>query len=136
MLTTKQHEIMRAINAGDYQYMLDMGVLDEGQDLNFSVSGVGTTPLMLASAIGNILIIDLICKNKEIEVETQDKNGYNCLYYATYYGRLKVVQHLKEKWCVPYKKSKNGTTCLHVAVRRGHTKLVHFFLKKMKESDR
>ena len=43
---------MRAINAGDYQYMLDMGVLDEGQDLNFSVSGVGTTPLMLASAIG------------------------------------------------------------------------------------
>lgn len=29
MLTTKQHEIMRAINNMDFQYMLDMGVLDE-----------------------------------------------------------------------------------------------------------
>lgn len=61
---------MRAINVGDYQYMLDMGVLDESQDLNFSVSSLGTTPLMLACAIGNILIIDLICKNKEVNKET------------------------------------------------------------------
>jgi hypothetical protein len=43
---------MRAIQAGDYQYMLDMGVLDEGQSLNFFVTAEETTPLMLACAIG------------------------------------------------------------------------------------
>lgn len=53
---------------------------------------------MLACAIGNILIIDLILKNKEIEKELEDRNGFNCLYYATYYGRLRVVKHLKEKY--------------------------------------
>lgn len=58
------------------------------------------------------------------------------MYYATYYGRLKVVKHLKEKYDIPYERSNNGTTCLHVAVRRGYTKLVHFFLKKLKESEK
>jgi len=65
--------------------------------MDFFVSALNTTPLMLACAIGNLLIIDLICKNNNINKKLKDINGYNCLYYATYYGRLKVVKHLKEK---------------------------------------
>lgn len=91
---------------------------------------------MLASALGNILIIDLICKNRNTDHEYEDSNGFNCLYYATYYGHIDIVRHLKEKWNVPYKPSKSGTTCLHVAVRRGHADLVEFFLDKLKESDK
>lgn len=99
--------------------MLDMGVLDETQNLNFKISEQGTTPLMLACAIGNLLIIELILKNKLTKPKEEDDKGFNCLYYATYYGHLNVVKHLKNI-DVPYKKSFNGTTCLHVAVRRNY----------------
>lgn len=89
---------------------------------------------MLACAIGNLLIIELILKNKLTKISEEDDKGFNCLYYATYYGHLDVVKHLKNL-DVPYKKSHNGTTCLHVAVRRNFPYLVEFFLKKLKNSD-
>jgi hypothetical protein len=46
---------------------------------------------MLACAIGNLLIIELILKNKLTKPKEEDDKGFNCLYYATYYGHLDVV---------------------------------------------
>lgn len=89
---------------------------------------------MLACAIGNLLIIELILKNKLTKPKEEDLKGFNCLYYATYYGHLDVVKHLKNIG-VPYTKSSNGTTCLHVAVRRNYPDLVDFFLTKLKDAD-
>jgi len=82
-----------------------------------------------------MLVIEIILKNKLTEQNYEDANGYNCLYYATYYGHLDVIKHLKSI-NVPYKKSKNGTNCLHVAVRRNYPNIVEYFLNKLKDSDR
>ena len=89
---------------------------------------------LVTANLCSLLIIELILKNKLTKTAEVDAKGFNCLYYATYYGHLDVVQHLKNIG-VPYKKSDNGTTCLHVAVRRNFPKLVEFFLKKLKNSD-
>lgn len=92
---------------------------------------------MMACAIGNIQIIDLILMNKDVKADAVDKNGFNSLYYASYYGRTKVVNHIKMNHpAIKYERSHNGTTCLHVAVRRGHLKLAEFFLKKLQESEK
>jgi len=44
-----------------------------------------------------------------------DKQGFNCLYYAVYHGRLEIVKMLK-KVMVQYDKDEKGTSCLHVAI--------------------
>mmetsp|Transcript_29770 Transcript_29770/g.40224 ORF Transcript_29770/g.40224 Transcript_29770/m.40224 type:complete len:92 (+) Transcript_29770:280-555(+) len=84
---------------------------------------------MLACSIGVVIVIDLLLKNPNIKKAQTDLEGYNCLYYATFYGHLPVVERLKEH-DVPYKPSKNGTTCLHVAVRKDFLRIAKFFLEK------
>ena len=63
------------------------------------------------------------------EIDRQDRQGYNCLYYATYYGHINVLQRLKQQG-VRYEKSYNGTTCLHMAAKRGLLSVVDFFLTR------
>lgn len=109
-----------------------MGVLEDDTDLNFSITDDGITPLMLACSIGKLIIIDLLVKNPNIRKNQTDGEGYNCLYYATFYGHKAVIERLKEA-DIPYVASLNGTTCLHVAVRKGHMDIVNYYLNKTTE---
>ena len=63
------------------------------------------------------------------EIDRQDRQGYNCLYYATYYGHINVLKRLKQQG-VRYEKSYNGTTCLHIAAKRGLNNVIDFFLSR------
>ena len=56
-LTTRQKEVLRAINHQDFQYLLDLGTIDKEIDLNFAISNDGMTPLMLACGFGNKMIV-------------------------------------------------------------------------------
>jgi ankyrin repeat protein len=56
-----------------------------------------------------------------------DINGWNALYYATYYGHLSVVRLLKNRQ-IPYAKDAKGTSCLHVACMKNHLSIVEFYL--------
>ena len=80
------------------------------------------------------MVVEVLLKNPSCKRETVDRDGFNCLYYATYYGNLEIVKILKEIE-VPYIGSSNGTTPLHVAVRKNHFDLVHFFLSRTKEME-
>lgn len=37
-LSTKQKEVLRAINSNDFQYLLDLGAIDNEIDMNFAVT--------------------------------------------------------------------------------------------------
>ena len=56
-LSTKQKEVLRAINTNDFQYLLDLGAIDNEIDMNFAVASDGITPLMLACSFGNKIIM-------------------------------------------------------------------------------
>ena len=56
-LSTKQKEVLRAINTNDFQYLLDLGAIDNEIDMNFAVTSDGITPLMLACSFGNKIIM-------------------------------------------------------------------------------
>ena len=56
----------------------------------------------------------------------RDTQGFNCLYYATYYGHLDVVELLKSH-NVSYSKDNKGTSCLHIATQKGFHHIVRFY---------
>jgi ankyrin repeat protein len=126
-LSTRQKEILRAINSNDFQYMLDLGALDTEIDMNFPVTVDGITPLMLACSFGNKMIVQIILKNKLTIREIEDAHGFNSLYYATYYGHLHIIEELGRRE-VPYCVSVKGTSCLHVAAKKGMVEVANIFL--------
>ena len=122
-LSTRQKEVLRAINNNDFQYLLDLGALDTEIDMNFPVTSDGITPLMLACSFGNKIIMQVLIKNKLTDKELVDKQGFNPLYYATFYGHNHIIQELGKRE-VPYLVSNEGTTCLHVAAKKGYFEIV------------
>lgn len=63
------------------------------------------------------------------DLQRADEQGFNCLYYATYYGHIEVLERLKLLG-VDYRKGHNGTSCLQVAVKKGHMHVIDFFLTR------
>ena len=112
--------------------MLDLGALRDEIRLDFHFTEEQITPLMLACANGNKMVVDLVMKNPSIQKGAFDRAGYNCLYYATYNGHLEVLKLLKDH-AVPYKMRNNSFTCLQVAVKKNFVDLVDFFLCKTDE---
>ena len=133
-LSTRQKEVLRAINNNDFQYLLDLGALDTEIDMNFPVTSDGITPLMLACSFGNKIIMQVIIKNKMTDKEIIDKEGFNALYYATFYGHTHIVMELGKRE-VPYVESKGGTTCLHIAAKKGFLEVAEIFLNYKSKYD-
>ena len=71
--------------------------------------------------------MQVIIKNKLTDREITDAQGYNALYYGSFYGHSHIVCELGKK-DVPYIASNNGTTCLHVAAKRGNFDVCEVFL--------
>ena len=95
--------------------------------MNFPVTSDGIRPLMLACSFGNKIIMQVIMKNKLTDKEIKDQQGFNALYYATFYGHRHILEELGRRE-VPYEVSQEGTSCLHVACKKGFSEIVHLFL--------
>ena len=74
-------------------------------------------------------IVNLLLSAPGVNINRLDKQGFNCLYYATYYGHIEVLEKLKSLG-VEYLPGYNGTTCLHVAVKKSHMHIIDFFLSR------
>ncbi len=72
-LSTKQKEVLRSINTNDFQYLLDLGAIDNEINMNFPVTSDGITPLMLACSFGNKIIMQVIIKNGGTNRNERDK---------------------------------------------------------------
>ena len=116
--------------------MLDLGALDTEIDMNFPVTSDGIRPLFLACSFGNKIITQIIMKNRMTDKEITDNQGWNALYYATYFGHLHLVEELGKRE-IPYGISRTGTTPMHIAAKKGFTDIVELFLsyKEKHEAD-
>jgi ankyrin repeat protein len=104
-----------------------LGALDTDIDMNFPITSDGITPLMLACSFGNKIIMQVIIKNKMTTKEIKDNQGFNALYYATFYGHTHIIIELGKRE-VPYIESNENTTCLHVAAKKGFVEVIDIFL--------
>ena len=82
---------------------------------------------MLACSFGNMIITQVIVKNKLTDLEIKDREGFNCLYYATFNNHAHIVAELG-KYRVAYMPSNQGTTCLHIAAQKNFIDIVKIFL--------
>jgi len=70
-------------------------LLESSVDVNARTVTNGATPLMLAASCGNESVVYFLLQNGA-KIDTQDKRGWTCLFYATFQGHLNVVKMLLE----------------------------------------
>ena len=118
-LLSKQQEIVRAIQQKDLNRFNEAGSLDSETDLEFEITANGITPLMLAASVGYTPILNILLENHAVNKSCKDKEGFNSVYYAAFYGNIEALNVLKQ-YDSAYDVSNAGTTPLHGAVRQGH----------------
>jgi ankyrin repeat protein len=101
-------------------------------NLNFSVTGDGITPLMMACTQGDLDIVKLMLCNPTLDIDRVDASGINALYVCAYYGHTEIFKLLREngaQYVVPAK----GTTVLHVVCKKGFHDILKFLLHEPKD---
>ncbi|WP_430412550.1 ankyrin repeat domain-containing protein [Kordia sp.] len=114
----------------------------QGANVNLAeLKGLQGTPLMYASSIGNIEICSVLLENGA-KINAVDKNKDHALNWATFSGKIPVMNLLIEKDADLFLKSKHGKA-VDVAFRLWHhdsvanvfrtTKIVRLLTKKEKK---
>jgi len=104
--------------------MLSMkGIEVESRD-NF-----GNTPLIVASASGNVEIVEILLKHGA-KIEGRNNSDASPLYIACQNGQLLVVDFLLYKGANLEAKTIKGWTSLHTACRQGHYPVVSILINK------
>ena len=94
-------------------YILLFVVSLELEDINMCDEN-GRSPLMLASAHGDLLIIKLLLKFGS-NVNLVDNDGYNAAHFAIIGGEFRIFDILIENGTDVLSKTKNGKSCLQLA---------------------
>ncbi|WP_455543069.1 ankyrin repeat domain-containing protein [Intestinibacter sp.] len=94
-------------------------LIKKGADINLGSCGNnrGNTPLMVASWNGNLKIVEILLKQKEICINQQDSNGYTPLIKAAIRNKDKIVEVLLKNKADKYVRSKEGMTALDYATK-------------------
>jgi ankyrin repeat protein len=91
-------------------------IFSEDANFIFTFTKHNITPLMFACIYGDSNVIEILLESViGSTLNHTDTEGFNALYYATYYGHINVVGLLKVR-IIEYAKDKKGTSCLHVAI--------------------
>jgi len=71
-------------------------LIDHGADIN-AQDGRGHTPLIIASCNGYRDIVEILLKEKNVNIRLRDKTQQSCLFFAAQNGYLPIVELLLEK---------------------------------------
>ena len=63
--------------------------------MNFPISKDGVFLLLIASAKGNLEMMNLMLANQTIDLNKKDKYGVNAFWIACFYGRIDVMRRLR-----------------------------------------
>lgn len=85
---------------------------------------------MTAVAKGEIQMVQLILKNKSVEINVKDpESGVNSFWLACLYGRGSIMKLLAEQGIDIYVTNQNKINVLHLAVLKNHIEIVKMLLK-------
>ena len=94
---------------------------------------VGSTPLIAASAMGRLDIVQVLFTKKELQVNKAMFDGGTALWIASQIGHSKVVQALLTRKEIQVNQADDGgNTPLHTACHRGRLKVVQVLLTSKK----
>ena len=99
-----------------------------GFDIN-QTDRYGETPLIIASEIGDLDIVEILVKNGA-DVNKADYYGTTSLMEASAKGRLDIVQFLVEHGADVNKTDNDGETALMIASMRNHLNVVKYLVKE------
>ena len=93
--------------------------------MNYSIEiekNVFYKPILLAASKGNIECLEIILKNKTLDINTfDDQTGVNAFWISAFYGHGKCMNMLAETGIDIYNKhNKLGTNALHVSLINKH----------------
>ncbi len=94
-------------------------LLEYGADPNLSKVYYNNTPLMRASSMGLIDIVDLLLNSKHIKVNYIDDVGKTALDYATFYKRNEIIALLKSHGAKTAKKLKQKKKKIFEEIKNG-----------------
>jgi ankyrin repeat protein len=85
-----------AIEKDDYTVFLSLGGATT-LDLNFNVSSDGVFPLLIASAKGQLKMVELMLENRNLDINKTDSNGVNAFWIAAWSGHVDIMRRLAAK---------------------------------------
>lgn len=94
---------------------------------NVNIGAFGETPLMLATQIGNISILEILIK-AGAQIDAQDYRGQTALHRAAICGHEGVAQLLKDKGADLNIADDQGETALVLAIENSQSEMVEFLL--------
>ena len=87
-------------------------------------------PLMLAVAKGYEEIVDVLIKNKSMDINMRDPmTGVNALWLASYYDQAEIMRVLAKNGGDMSVTNKQGINVMHIAVYKNHIELVKMLIK-------
>ena len=73
-------------------------------------------PIMVASAVGSTEMIQLMLKNKNLDIEVKDKSGINAFWIACFFGHGNIMYNLANFGIDVLSCNQIGINALHLAV--------------------
>ncbi|KAL9903589.1 protein TANC2 isoform X2 [Glossina fuscipes] len=104
-------------------------LLENGADLDESVTSARKTSLMIAAEEGHIEIMEMLI-TRGANLETQDHEGFTALSWACLRGRQTAAKILMDKGCNKNHADNNGRTPLDLAAYQGSANLVQYLLEQ------
>lgn len=98
----------------------DLGGLNV--DLNFfiEIDGLRIPPLICSIISGHTKMVELILKNKSLDINITDETGTNSFWLACFYGYGEIIKLVAEAGADVLNKDKDGNNALHMACKRNN----------------
>ena len=90
----------------------------------------GSTPLMIASDLGHLTVVEAQLKEYNHDPNAQNKLGWSALMFASRNGHLQVVELLLEENADPNVCTNSGCTALMFTSHNGYQQVVEILLNK------
>lgn len=120
------YRIIEAIQENNY-HLVDY-YIKERDTLN-CIDSIGRTPLMYAVLNENMLIIDLLLRNK-VDINIKDKDNYKiALHYAVEKGNFEICKKLIEKGSHISEHDAMKFTPLHYSIMNGKSEIASLLIK-------
>lgn len=68
--------------------------------------------------------VELMLRNKNININRTDKFGINSFWIAAFYGNIEVMKKLMERGIDMFARNQNGSNALHIAVKKNNFSIV------------